>query len=145
MMIWEQNLHYWAFSFISFENMEVFLVINNMRVLLVNKTKTKNFADFQNFQKKNFDGGKFLKIWSSLNLPWGHARSHKKVGPIGSAVLTFIRYKHTDKLNLYIQNFCPTDNFLSKKLIYFPLKNIHFPKFSDLNIYISNIWGKKLF
>ena len=57
-----------------------------MRVLLVNKTKTKNFADlkkkfldFQNFQKSNFDGGKFLKILSSINLPWGHARSHKKI------------------------------------------------------------------
>ena len=40
-----------------------------MRVLLVNQTKTKNFADlkknsvdFQNFQKTNFDGGKSLKI-----------------------------------------------------------------------------------
>ena len=40
-----------------------------MRVPLVNKTETKNFADlkknfvdFQNFQKSNFDGGKFLKI-----------------------------------------------------------------------------------
>ena len=44
-------------------------------------TKTKNFANFQNFQKSNFDGGKLLKIWSSINLPWGHARSHKKCGP----------------------------------------------------------------
>ena len=41
-----------------------------MGVLLINKTKTKNFpdfikknfVDFQNFQKSNFDGGKFLKI-----------------------------------------------------------------------------------
>ena len=24
---------------------------------------------------------KFLKIWSSIHLPWGHARSHKKFGP----------------------------------------------------------------
>ena len=32
------------------------------------------------FQKQNFDGGKFLKIRSSINLPWGHARSHKKCG-----------------------------------------------------------------
>ena len=38
-----------------------------------------------------------MKILTSINLPWGHARSHKNVGPIGLAVLTFIGYKHTDK------------------------------------------------
>ena len=43
--------------------------------------------DFHNLKKSNFDGGKFLKIWSSINLPWGHAR----------AVLTFIGYKQTEK------------------------------------------------
>ena len=37
--------------------------------------------DFPNFQKSNFDGGKFLKIWSSINLPWDHVMSHKKFGP----------------------------------------------------------------
>ena len=37
--------------------------------------------DFQNFQISNFDGGKFLKIWSSINLPWDHVMSHKKFGP----------------------------------------------------------------
>ena len=37
--------------------------------------------DFQNFQKSNFDGGKFLKIWSFINLPRGHESSHKKFGP----------------------------------------------------------------
>ena len=30
--------------------------------------------------------------------------SHKKFGPIGSAVLTFIGYMQTDKPNLYIYN-----------------------------------------
>ena len=54
------------------------------------KTKTKqNFADFikknfvnsPNFQKSNFVRGRFLKNRSSINLPWGHARSHKKLGP----------------------------------------------------------------
>ena len=34
-----------------------------------------------------------MKIRSSLNLPRGHMRSHKKFGPIGSTVLTFIGYK----------------------------------------------------
>ena len=37
--------------------------------------------DFHNFQKSNFVGGNFLKIRSSINLPWGHARLHKKFGP----------------------------------------------------------------
>ena len=54
--------------------------------MLTNKKKIcgfskKNAVDFQNFQKSNFDGGKFLKILSSINLPWGHVRSHKKFGP----------------------------------------------------------------
>ena len=45
-------------------------------VLQITKTKNfanfqkKNFVDFQNFQKSNFEGGKFLKIWSSINLPY---------------------------------------------------------------------------
>ena len=37
--------------------------------------------EFQNFQKSNFDGGKFLKIWSFLNLLWDHMMSNKKFGP----------------------------------------------------------------
>ena len=41
----------------------------------------KSFVDFQNCQKSNFDGGKFLKTRSTINLPWGHARLHKKFGP----------------------------------------------------------------
>ena len=51
-----------------------------MGVLLVNKTKTNNFADFI---KKNFP-----VVTRDLT---------KKLGPIGSAVLTFIGYKQTDK------------------------------------------------
>ena len=66
-----------------------FISFVNMGVLLINKTKTKNFADFQQknswifkiFKKSNFDGGKFLIIWSSINLPWGHVMSPKKFGP----------------------------------------------------------------
>ena len=41
---------------------------------------TKNFVDFQNFQKSNFVRSKSLKVRSSINLPRGHARSHKKFG-----------------------------------------------------------------
>ena len=39
----------------------------------------------------------FLKIRSSLNLPWGHARSHKKCGLDRFSVLTFIGYKQTPR------------------------------------------------
>ena len=57
----------------------------------------KNFVDFSKFSKIEFGYKQTLKIWSSINLPWGPARSHKKVGPIGSAVLTFIGHKQTNK------------------------------------------------
>ena len=33
------------------------------------------------FWKSEFFGGKFDKFWSSINLSWGHVRSHKKIGP----------------------------------------------------------------
>ena len=50
-----------------------------------------------NYLKSNFDGGKFLKIRSTIPLP-GVTRGYtKNLGPIGSAVLTFIGYKQTDK------------------------------------------------
>ena len=38
----------------------------------------------------------FLIIRLSTNLPWGHSKSHTKLGPFGLAVLTFIRYKQTN-------------------------------------------------
>ena len=41
----------------------------------------KKFRGFSKFSKQNFDGGKFLKIRSSLNLLWGHARVHKNIVP----------------------------------------------------------------
>ena len=70
----------------------------------------KNFVDFQNFQKSNFDGGKFLKILSFINLPWAYVMSHKKFGP--DRFSRFDVYlldtnkqtdKQTDKPNLYIE------------------------------------------
>ena len=51
----------------------------------------KKFRAFSKFSTKNFDRGKFLKIRSSINLPWGHAGSQKNLGQNCSAVLTFIR------------------------------------------------------
>ena len=64
-----------------------------------------SFVDFQNFQKSNLDGGKFLKI--QLSTFPGITRGYTtNLDPIGSAVLTFIGYKRTDKQtdkpNLYI-------------------------------------------
>ena len=65
--------------------------------------------DFQNFQKSNFDGGKFLKILLFINLPWDHMMSHKKFGP--DRFSRFDVYliqtnkqtnQQTDKPNLYI-------------------------------------------
>ena len=69
--------------------------------------------DFQNFQKSNFDRGKFLKILLFINLPWDHMMSHKKFGP--DRFSRFDVYwiqtdkqtnrqtnKQTDKPNLYI-------------------------------------------
>ena len=65
--------------------------------------------DFQNFQKSNFDRGKFLKILSFINLHWDHMMSHKKFGP--DRFSRFDVYwiqtdrqtdKQTDKPNLYI-------------------------------------------
>ena len=41
---------------------------------------------------------KFLKIQSYINLPCGH----KNLGPIGSAILTFIGYKQTNRQAKYI-------------------------------------------
>ena len=49
---------------------------------------------------------KWANIERCTQLGWGHVRSHKNFCPIGSAVLTFIEYKQTDKQtdkpNLYI-------------------------------------------
>jgi len=77
--------------------------------LCIHCLKKKKVADFikkivyfQHLIKIKFVGGKFLKFWSSINLPWGHVKSHKKLGPIGSPVLTFIGYKQTSKVYIYI-------------------------------------------
>ena len=65
---------------------------------------------FKIFKKSNFFRDIFLKIRSSKNIPWNHSRSHKKLGPISSAVLTYIGYtnkqtedKQTDRQGNYIK------------------------------------------
>ena len=55
----------------------------------------KKFNIFlKNFKYIFFNSNAGLFSKSSINLPWGHEKSHKNLGPIGSAVLTF--YKQTD-------------------------------------------------
>ena len=51
--------------------------------------------DFQNLRKSTFLETTYFyyEHWASTNLPWGHMRTHKKMGPIGSAAFTFIGYK----------------------------------------------------
>jgi len=39
------------------------------------------FGGFSKFNEKLIVRGKFLKIWSFINLLWGHVRSHAKFGP----------------------------------------------------------------
>ena len=57
----------------------------------------KYFVDFQNFQKSNFVRSKFLKIRPSITFPGVTQGPTKVLGPIGSAVLTFIGHKQTDR------------------------------------------------
>ena len=73
----------------------------NLANLIKTKKKVresyKKIVDFQNLMKIEFCQRLFFAILTIHNLPWGHVRSHKKnLCPIGSAVLTFIRYKQKD-------------------------------------------------
>jgi len=64
--------------------------------------KEKNSRIFKNlifFSKLKTFKTRFFLILSFINLPCGHI---KNVGPIGSAVLTFIGYTEIDKPNLYL-------------------------------------------
>ena len=84
----------------------------NLANLIKTKKKVREsyqkIVDFQNLMKIEFCQRLFFAILTIHNLPWGHVRSHKKnLCPIGSAVLTFIGYKqtdrHHDKQRIYIQ------------------------------------------
>ena len=79
-------------------NIFSFYTLSNKNKTKKREFKKRNLVDFQNFQKSNFARGKFLKIRLAINLPWGNAKSHEKLGPIGLAVLTFIGYKHPDRI-----------------------------------------------
>ena len=62
-----------------------FFYFNCEHVLFVYivKQKQKNIANFQKSQNSNFVTGKFVKIrlFMTINLPWGPARSHKQFEP----------------------------------------------------------------
>ena len=67
--------------------------------------------------------------------------SHKNLGPIGSAVLTFIGHKQTDKPNLYIDcgfSIKVTCAFLDKKKLTeinpFQVRKPHLPFLSDKSL-----------
>ena len=67
--------------------------------------------DFENFRKSNFVRGKLLKIRSSINLPWGQTKFHKKFGPDRFSRLLDTN-KQTNKLNLYIDKRRVNENSL---------------------------------
>jgi len=47
---------------------------------------------------KTFLSGKTVKLRLAIHIPWGHVSPNKKkIGPIGSAVSTFLGYNQTNK------------------------------------------------
>ena len=99
-----KNTSYWTFKTRLLGRFAPIYHFHCKHVLFVYIEKKKKFADFQNYQKSNFDGGKFLKIRSSINFPWGHVMSHKKFGPdrFSRFDVYWIQTNiDTDKLNLY--------------------------------------------
>jgi len=68
---------------------------------------------FENFTKIKTFKHKSLKIQSSLNLPIGHANN---LGPIGSAVLTFIGYKQINKQRTHRHAWAEDKKIVAKRL-----------------------------
>ena len=63
----------------------------------------KNFTKIKNFKHK------YLKFWSFINLSWGHARSHKKLGPdrfsrFDVYWIQINRHTLTDNLNIDVMD-----------------------------------------
>ena len=54
-------------------------IITLLFAQLAKQKQQNKFVDIQNFQKSNFVRCYFLKIRSSLSLPWGHVRFNKKI------------------------------------------------------------------
>jgi len=80
--------------------------ISILNIFSLYKLKKKS-NKVRGFYKKNRGFSKFIEnkiFWRLVfeiliiqNLHYEHVRSHTKFGPIGSAVLTFIGYKHANK------------------------------------------------
>ena len=108
----------------------------------------KNFADFQNFQKSNFDRGKFLKILSFINFPWDHMMSHKKFGPDRFSrfdVYWIQTDKQTNKQTsqIYIQRWKCTNFNRKKPENLRTLQNGNFQRNSKkLKLLMANLSGK---
>ena len=67
--------------------------------------------------------------------------SHKNLGPIGSAVLTFIGYKQTDRQAKFTYRLCSIIYFLMKANIFLCVENCDLTMFLDklkLNLKDSN-------
>ena len=85
------------------------------------KTKTnkkicgfkKNRGFLKIFKNRNLLEANFLKIRSSINLPWGHARFHKKYGPVPFS--RFFLYKQTDRQANYIYRYYKTNKIITWK------------------------------
>ena len=61
----------WRFAPIFYFNCEHFLFVYIVKQKRISQILSKKLLDFQNFQKSNFlEGGKFLKIGSSISFLW---------------------------------------------------------------------------
>ena len=78
-----------------------------------------------NFQNSTFERGKFLKIRSSINLPWGHVRSNKKMW--AQSVQPFWRLmdnsKQTNKKQTKNKNIYRSSEITEKDVFILPAQN----------------------
>ena len=64
---------------------------------------------FQNKKNKKLLNTIFFKFWSSINLPWGHVRSHTKLGTDRFSRFEVYRTQKTDRQAVYrLFNYCST-------------------------------------
>ncbi len=67
------------------------------KIIIKKFADLKKIVDILNLMTIKLFGGKFLKFWSFINFPWDHVMFLQNLGPVGSAVLTFIGCKQTDR------------------------------------------------
>ena len=66
------------FAPIFYSNCEPFLFANIEKQATKSSLTSKKIRGFKKFWKSNFDGGKFGKFWSLINLSWGHCEIPQK-------------------------------------------------------------------